>query len=647
MPHEFSITNDEILFTEKILLPEGKHFDDERRQFINNLETIDLQAVPGSGKTTALLAKLLILDKHLPFSNGSGILVISHTNAAVNEIKDKIFKHCRNLFTYPNFVGTIQSFVDEYLAIPHYINMYKKKPVRIDDEIYLERHYIPTGARAWLNNQANSQEILNESRLFGVDELKYGFSTRVFPLRDKTSGTYQAILQLKKQIRDKGILSFDDAYILAFEYIEKFVNVRKLLQDRFQYIFVDEMQDMESQQCNLLEKIFFNNGNSHSKYQRIGDKNQAIFSSEIIIEDVWVDRSVVLELNGSHRLNANVANTVQPFSHRQINIIGLHENVDGTRVDIKPHLIIYNNETKEEVIPKFAEIIKSFQENGRISTDLKNKYKAIGWSTKKEDGRIRVCDYHPSFSKDVQKPKIDYNTLDDYLSFFNLNDKTLSSIRINIFNSFLMILRLEGILNGEERFYTKHTLLKFLQEDHTEILENFNLQLYQWCIGIIKGNKDIVINNIRLYIPVFLRLFEIEINESRNFIEGTNEESMQELSNHSADLALNIYMDGELEIEVTTIHSVKGQTHTATLYLETFYSRGNGNYESERLANQIMGVQFNPLTQTQKVVKQATKMVYVGFSRPTHLLCLAVHQDHYASHLSQLTNEKWEIISIN
>lgn len=61
------ITDEEILYAETILLPEGKTFDDERRIFIKNLDTIDLQAVPGSGKTTALLAKLLILEKKITF----------------------------------------------------------------------------------------------------------------------------------------------------------------------------------------------------------------------------------------------------------------------------------------------------------------------------------------------------------------------------------------------------------------------------------------------------------------------------------------------------------------------------------------------------------------------------------------------------
>ena len=50
------ITIRDIEKAERILLPEGLTFDEERRIFIKCLESCDLLAVPGSGKTTALQA---------------------------------------------------------------------------------------------------------------------------------------------------------------------------------------------------------------------------------------------------------------------------------------------------------------------------------------------------------------------------------------------------------------------------------------------------------------------------------------------------------------------------------------------------------------------------------------------------------------
>ena len=48
----------------------------------------------------------------------------------------------------------------------------------------------------------------------------------------------------------------------------------------------------------------------------------------------------------------------------------------------------------------------------------------------------------------------------------------------------------------------------------------------------------------------------------------------------------NIYHLDEVEVELATIHSVKGETHIATLYLETYYDK---QHEGDRLKKQLEG----------------------------------------------------------
>ena len=156
-----------------------------------------MQAVPGSGKTTALLAKLLIFEKHLPFENGSGILVISHTNAAIDEIKNKIKRFCPKLFSYPNFVGTIQSFVDVFLAIPCYLNHFKNKPYRIDDEIYhekVENYYnkmSSSGAKSWLDRKNDPLSFLKNLRFDMELNLTEGINGRISLKSENNSSTFK------------------------------------------------------------------------------------------------------------------------------------------------------------------------------------------------------------------------------------------------------------------------------------------------------------------------------------------------------------------------------------------------------------------------------------------------------------------------
>jgi hypothetical protein len=100
---------------------------------------------------------------------------------------------------------------------------------------------------------------------------------------------------------------------------------------------------------------------------------------------------------------------------------------------------------------------------------------------------------------------------------------------------------------------------------------------------------------------------------------------------------------GAVEVGLGTVHSVKGQSHTATLYIESaYYNDGGKMYESQRLAAQFGG---NRLPQNAgKRVRESARMVYVGFSRPTHLLAFAVHKDRFVQFLTGIDPNSWKIV---
>lgn len=663
MPQVIDITDEEIQYAERLLLPTGKTFDDERKAFIRDFRTIDLQAVPGSGKTTVLLAKLVILEQKLPFDDGSGILVISHTNAAIDEIKEKIQKHCPKLFSYPNFIGTIQSFVDQFLAIPFYISKFKKKPNRIDNQIYDEaitKHlkfnlrdftfqeqknakYFLIGNNcqftfrlAYSNNQTHIISSIKGDPL-QITKPRRGRNWQDFSENEKNR-IKEWLLKFKYSIMQKdGTLHFDDAYYLADVYLSKIPIIKTILQKRFSFVFVDEMQDMDTHQYNLLEKIFYNEGNSISKIQRIGDKNQAIYNS-VKATDVWQDRADVLRLNGSQRLSKPIADVVKKFAlYNDVNfdIVGKNE------CEIKPHILVFETANIGSIIPCFAQIVK---DNGLANSE--KPIKVICWNTDwKEDdtsredaSKLRLEDYHKGFKKEKGKPKQDYDNLKSYLLFFE-KKKTLEPLRKNILYAFLKIMRLENINTTDDRPYTKKKLIDFIHEKDVLKYDELNLNLYNWSIGIIQEKTNEVWESIKTYVPTLFAMFsENALSASLTFINTDNTEILAE--NGEILAPTNLYKEEGLEIEITSVHAVKGQTHCATLYLESCYQ---GKHESERLSNQFLGNSFND---TKIHHKSSAKMAYVGFSRPTDLLCIAIHKDRYDELLNTINTDIWEIKTV-
>ena len=637
MQQAIDITESDIEYAEKILLAEGQNFDDERRAFIKNLEVIDLQAVPGSGKTTALLAKLLILERKLPFADNSGILVLSHTNTAIDEIKHKIKLYCPKLFRYPNFIGTIQSFVDEFLAIPYYTTICKKKPVRIDNEVYdevMKKEYskLEYKAKCWIERK-NDPENLFKNLRFDIDSnLVDKINGEVILKSKNRSPTYTEIAKIKRNVLEKGILHFDDAYFLANRYLQKYPQIKNIIQQRFSYVFVDEMQDMEAHQYDLLEKLFYDDGNSTSVFQRIGDKNQSIYSS-VKSYCIWKDRQEVLSLTKSYRLSSYIANVVKNFALYQeqgFKIEGINQS------DIKPHIILYKDNQIKNVIPYFAMLVKDLKDKGRLSNYDKG-INVVSWNTVWEEDvqdvkKVRLIDYYNQYRKEENKSKQDYISLKDYLLFYDKTKSSFASLRKNILNAFLRILRIEDI-----GLFTKRTLLNQLKEKSSDLYNDIKLNVYKWVSKIIIEDKlDEALEDIRNYIPQFVeKVFNKQINLSTEFI-NSDKKSTLSFETIRIKEEFNHYKYEDIEIEIGSVHSVKGQTHCATLYLESYF---NKSYESKRLKDAFLGHSI----QSSDEVLQSLKMVYVGFSRPTNLLCVAIHKDRFTQCLSQINTEIWEI----
>lgn len=638
MQLEFDVSDEQILEAEQLLLPPNATFGEEARNFIRNWSDVDLQAVPGSGKTTVLLAKLLVLDRHLernPSTNG--VLVISHTNTAVNEIRDRIGFACRHVFKHPNFVGTIQSFVDTFLAKPYFVTKYGEKISRIDDDAYYASHTIPQGkVRGWIDK---NQHVFFGSRLADDGSLVQGFPTESINLSKETS-SYKAIEAVKQELRNRGILSYDEAYLLAFDYLAKYPEVASLIRDRFKYVFIDEVQDMNTAQYSILEKLFYLPNSTRNVYQRIGDQNQAIYSNTDGSNQNWKDRALVLRLETSQRLSPKTAKVVQPFGLCPIEVVG--ERVSEEAVtNIKPMLLVYDNDTIENVIPKFSQIIQEKQQSGEIEGE-KQSHVAIGWTTEsnQEKGHIKLDAYYSDFQKTNKIQKFSGDNLEAaVLNAIANTDKTGRKFKKDVNEIYLQILKLEGVKNKNDRHFNSISLHKYLKEMDTDINELYKEHISELIFLLAKAQKDAAMDSVKAFADTLLSWFDKKISSSKSFLDSPYQGEPFEIS--SIKQKRNVYQgENNIEIKVCTVHSVKGQTHTSVLYVDTFYYQ----YESQKLPEQILGQPFSATNKARKV--QATKMMYVGFSRPTHLLCYAVHKENYDSNLKDKGLADWEVVIV-
>lgn len=649
---------------------DGNNFDQERSEFINNLETCDLLAVPGSGKTTALLAKLYCLGQNMPFENGSGILVLAHTNHAIDEIENKLKIHCPQLFEYPNFVGTVQAFVNKFLTLPYYENKNKKKISKIDDDyhdyylkkIILETFYASTNLKhiyrtpkiPWKYNFELSKipnQIIDLETKERIQIYKpRGRAKKYVDWDNETKLKIEKNLyKIKLDLLKKGILKFSDSYFFSNIYIEKFPQIRTILQNRFKYVFVDEMQDLEDFQIKIIDNIFFGN-DSKTKIQRIGDVNQSIFNSgkRVKIECDWKPRNKIFFKN-SLRLNSAVANLVNKFiletqfdeSGNKLEVIGCN----NSQQKLLPQLILINQKTTgEEIKAKFLKVIV---ENNlhKDASNKKNGFHIIGWSTEWDDNqksidkdgikRYRLKDFFEDYYKESKQKKEDYDCLRKYLFLFDKEKETFEAVRKSILNSLTRVLSIEEIYKDKQDkyFHRKSSLIEVFKNQGNDFYNNFNSKLFSWCFDIITQKKY---EDVYIRLKTFIESIEFiglnwhneethvpsSINKSKEFIDkGFKFDLIPEQTKKEKT------PKDEINVKLSSIHAVKGQTHCATMYVETSYH----NYETKKtqIKKVLLGNEhdFKP-GHKDLHGKQALKMMYVGFSRPTHLLCFVVLEEN-------------------
>ena len=181
--------------------------------------------------------------------------------------------------------------------------------------------------------------------------------------------------------------------------------------------------------------------------------------------------------------------------------------------------------------------------------------------------------------------------------------------------------------------------MDFLAKSAIEIKDSFLSNVMDWALLVVQDNNIEAFASIKekihqYIIGIILPLFKIgPSSDAENFFWANIEDFHKDLVVHQG----NIYHADCIDIEIATVHSIKGETHAATLYLETFYNR---QHESERLADQFKGTAY---MKTDVDTRKNLRVAYVGMSRPRYMLCVAIQKDRFDKIDSPELREIWDV----
>ena len=600
--------------------------DAEQWDFLQSETTQDLQAAPGSGKTTLIGLKLALMADAWT-SVTCGVCVLSHTNTAKNEIADRVASLAtgRSLLRYPHFIGTIQSFVHTFLALP----AVRAKGVEVrsvDDAAFetaairLLQHPDYATLRSYVERQRDGAGIVTGATFaYTGGELVVTGATREPPFRAETTSGKQ-LSSLKRTLARRGVFRYQDMYAIAQQYLAERPGIVPAVSARFPFVLLDEMQDTSASQHELLDLVF---ASSPTVVQRVGDTNQGIYSdADAVGGPSSFPLSGAAELPISRRFGPQIAAVASRLAIRR------PQQVHGAGPDGQVAVLLFDEATATDVVPTFermaAVIVPEDVLLRRPPRVLGARQGRGGSQAYPQSISCYVPGYTPPGRPTAHRALIDAaraagtqwrsggDSHEAATEMWNALRASFTPLTGEGLPALGRLERSPATPGGKVRILLRELLVHgpaFDEVGWSMITEQLTVQM-------------------KLLADRPLKAVGLEFTPS-----AETASAMGGVPRSSAPVPAVRAVPG-------TIQSAKGETHAATLILECLEKNGKKFDVTEALR---MVAEGSDPKRELKSVQAAVQLVFVGATRPTHLLVLAAHRDRGKQYAEVMIDAGWDI----
>ncbi|WP_077368176.1 ATP-dependent helicase [Anaerosalibacter sp. Marseille-P3206] len=251
----------------------GLVFNEEQIKIINHFNgPAVVNSTAGSGKTTIICAKIGALINEYDIKPEK-ILVLTYSNASVEDISNR-FKDLMISKIHINDIEkvkftTIHSFALSVISYYSYktnikFNILGNEQKSVIIKIYRE-----------INNREPSEieleKIINLLTFINNNKLDSHVNISGITLVDSFSSIYKRYEEIKKE---ENLVDYDDMIYVAYKLLKENFALNKYFSEKYQYILVDEAQDISGVQYEFIKQIvnFFGN------IMFVGDSDQTIYS---------------------------------------------------------------------------------------------------------------------------------------------------------------------------------------------------------------------------------------------------------------------------------------------------------------------------------------------------------------------------------
>ncbi|QKT12165.1 UvrD-helicase domain-containing protein [Rhodococcus sp. W8901] len=273
------------------------NFTRAQRALIRTKSSIYVEACPGAGKTQAIVQRFIDRPASDP---RRGVGLISFTNAVIDEARTRCSADPA-LLQVPNFVGTIDSFINRFVVGPVFRSRKGISPSFRDTWATVPGTTVQAhGLRAELDWFSFDAAGTAKFRIKRVPWESRGWLASQEPwktdaLESKASALWLSLVR-------KGILDAEASRVCLAEYLRGSYRERlaEVLSARFSEVIVDEVQDCSREDVAVLKLLL----DSGVRLIMVGDPDQAIYGFRQDTGETQLD-TLLDQVPHGERLNGN------------------------------------------------------------------------------------------------------------------------------------------------------------------------------------------------------------------------------------------------------------------------------------------------------------------------------------------------------
>ena len=591
--------------------------NDRQKQAVKETQNhVRIIAGAGSGKTRVVISRIAYLIEELgilPYR----ILGITFTNKAANEMKERLLTSLGDQASGV-FLSTIHSFCVRFLREEIIHLQYPRNFTIIDSDdqkSILKEAYKMYGIEVKSYSYASVLDYIANCKAVGVDpESAKGLANEYTSEYVKA----QVYDYYETRLHAMYALDFDDLLLFARKILKMYPEIRYKWQQKFDYIHVDEFQDVDKIQYDIIKYIT----GEHAYLCVVGDPDQTIYTwrgadvNLIMNFEKDFKPCTTVILNENYRSTPSILNGANSVIKN--NKTRIEKDLYTNLPDV--HKIVHYSASEDDLEPRWvADRLEKLHMEGNSYRSMAVLYRSNYLSRNLE--------------KKLLESKIPYRIYGGIRFYDRAEIKdSLSYLRMLIHNNSAIDLAFKRIINVPKRGIGNKSIEKIEELSRNEHLNMYEVvKTFDVCKGKSKQELDKFISMIEKYRNLIhsmsiSMLLESLVEESgyidmlKSDKETERIENIKELINDIEDFE-EMYPDGTLDdylqqialytdkqqesdgefVQLMTIHAAKGLEFDIVFV----YSMCEGIFPNEKAVSEG----------GRSALEEERRLAYVAFTR--------------------------------